>query len=144
MARARHVVKRPVIEDNERTAREAFNRGDYVLCFLLTHALIEPLLRAFLRADGSFTGLIAEYKRFLTDNSQPEATFVEELTKFNRRRNRVVHELWTKGYSKTNAQLECPCRGALIVYGLFIEWLETFDPAVTELGFEYEKPEGAS
>jgi len=24
------------------------------------------------------------------------------------------------------------------MYGLFIEWIETFDPAITVLGFEYD------
>lgn len=41
-------------------------------------------------------------------------------------------------HSATNQKLEPACRAAFIVYGLFIEWLETFNPEITESGFEYE------
>jgi len=61
------------------------------------------------------------------------------IAKFNQRRNRVVHQLWIGGYSATNEKLEPACRGAFIIFGLLIEGLETFDPEITESGFEYDK-----
>lgn len=89
-----------IVSDNEKTVRAALDRGDYVQAFLLVRVLIEPLLRTFLRtadSNATFTELIQEYKRFLEQQSPGIATFIEELTLFNRRRNRIVHELWRKG-----------------------------------------------
>lgn len=136
-----HVVDPIIVKENESVARKAYERGDFVLCFLLSHALIESLLRAFLGQTGKegFNDLIIAYEKFLKLNDQTGSVFVKELTEFNKRRNRVVHELWQKGYSATNDKLEPACQGAFIVFGLFIEWLETFDPEITESGFDYEK-----
>jgi hypothetical protein len=136
-----HIINPKIIKENESFARRAYEQGDYVLCFLLSHALIESLLRAFLSQTGkeSFNELILAYENFLKSESQTELTFVNELNKFNRRRNRVVHELWRTGYSATNEKLETACRGAFTIFGLLIEWLVTFDPEITEAGFEYEK-----
>ena len=136
-----HAVDPKIVKENEAVARRAYEQGDYVLCFLLSHALMEALLRAFLGQTGkeTFNDLVIAYKEFLKSEGQAESTFAKELTEFNQRRNRVVHELWKRGYSVTNGKLEPACRGAFIVLGLFIEWLETFDPEITESGFEYEK-----
>ena len=135
-----HVVDRRIVEENEAVAREAYARGDYVSCFLLAHALVEALLRAFLERTGQekFSDLIVSYGEYLKAQEQPEPHFVKELTEFNRRRNRVVHNLWKVGYSVTNDKLEPACRGAFIVFGLFVEWLETFDAQITEFGFSYD------
>lgn len=107
----------------------------------MSHALIESLLRAFLGQTGkeSFNDLIIAYEKFLKLEGQTSSIFVKELTEFNKRRNRVVHQLWKNGYSATNDKLEPACRGAFIVFGLFSEWLETFDPEITKSGFDYEK-----
>jgi hypothetical protein len=136
-----HVVNPIIVKENEEIARRAYEQGDYVLCFLLIHALIESLLRAFLDKNGNktFNDLIIEYEKYLKSVNQSDLTFVKELTQFNKRRNRVVHELWAKGYSVTNEKLESVCRVSFIMFGLFIEWLESFDPKITESGFDYEK-----
>ena len=109
------VIYKAIIEDNEAVAQAAYQRGDYIGCFLLIHSLVESLLRAFLTKTKreSFNELITAYKKYLQRTDQQDSTFVDELTKFNQRRNRVIH-------------------------GLFIEWLETFDPEITDFGFEYE------
>lgn len=135
-----HVVDRTVINENERAARSAYEKGDFVLCFLLTHSLVESLLRAFLTKTGkeSFNELITAYKSFLEAEGQSNLTLVTELTEFNRRRNRVVHGLWRRGYFATNGMLEPSCLAAFIMFGLFIEWLETFDPEITAIGFSYD------
>ena len=134
------VVDRKIVEESEQIARRAYEQGDYVLCFLLAHSLVESLLRAFLVRTGweSFNDLIIAYGDYMKSQGQNTSTFMDELTQFNRRRNRVVHELWKHGYVALNAKLEPACRGAFMVYGLFIEWLETFNPEITVLGFEYE------
>jgi len=133
-------VDSEIISDNEAAARRSYDRRDYVQCFLLMHSLVESLLRAFLGRTGkqSFSALIAEYQRYLEAVGQDRLTFVDELTKFNKRRNRVVHDLWTRGYSATNKGLASACRGAILMFGLFIEWLETFDDEITQVGFRYE------
>ena len=138
---SRHVVDATIVKENENAARRAYERSDFVLCFLLSHALIESLLRAFLGQTGreSFNELIAAYKNYMKTEGQISATFIKELTTFNWRRNKVVHQLWKNGYSVTNEKLEPACRSAFMMFGLFIEWLETFDPEITESGFEYEK-----
>ena len=110
--------------------------------FLLVHALIEALLRLFLNIpdgkDISFNELIHKYRAYLGEANYPIPTFMDELTQFNQRRNRVVHKLWRKGFSFTNRQTEDAARMAVIMYGLFIEWLETFDPEITRMGFRYD------
>jgi hypothetical protein len=141
MCNNNHIVNPIIVKENEKVARRAFEQGDYVLCFLLSHALIESLLRGFLEqtGDGSFNNLIVAYEIYLKSEGQTNLTFVKELTEFNRRRNRVVHQLWKKGYSITNEKLESACQNAFLLLGLFTEWLETFDPKITEIGFDYEK-----
>lgn len=136
------IIDKTIVKDNEMAARSAYQRGDYVSCFLLIHSLIEALLRAFLTKTKRerFSDLIAAYEEYLQQEKQPRSTFVDELTGFNRRRNRIVHELWRNGYTATNKTLEPVCGAAFIIYGLFIEWLETFQPEITDFGFEYDIP----
>ena len=134
------VINRTIIEDNEAAAQIAYQHGDYIACVLLIHSLVEALLRAFLTKTKKerFCELITAYKECLQEAGQQNLTFVDELTKFNQRRNRIVHELWRTGYTVTNGKLEPACQAAFRMYGLFVEWLETFDPEITDFGFEYE------
>ena len=130
-----------IVRDNEAAAAGALQDRNFVHAYLLVHALVESLLRVFLRDHRdktTFHDLIEGYRRFLVERNQPEPTFVNELTEFNRRRNRLIHHLWRRGFSFTNAQAEPAARVAVMMYGLFIEWVETFDPGITALGFEYD------
>jgi hypothetical protein len=140
MASQEHVINPAIVIDNEKAAKLAYQRGDYVLCFLLEHSLIEALLRAFLskNKNENFDNLIQAYNEFLIQEKQTSSTFVKELTLFNRRRNKIIHQLWEKGYTVTNKKLDTTCRAGFQLYGQFIEWLETFDPEITNFGFEYE------
>jgi len=130
-----------IVTDNEHAVRHALDRGDFVQAFLLIHALIESLLRHFLHYTGrksTFDGLIKKYEEYLQSESYRFPTFVKELTEFNRRRNRIVHNLWQRGYTFTNKSSEPAAGAAIIMYGLLIEWLETFDPEISEHGFQNE------
>jgi hypothetical protein len=129
-----------IIQDNEKASRDALDRGDYLQAFLLIHTLIESLLRLFLDEtdeDIKFSGLIKKYEKFFKEQDYQFPTLVKELTKFNKRRNRITHQLWKKGYSFTNEQANSAADGALILYGLTIEFLETWDSNITKKGFEY-------
>ena len=132
-----------IIKDNEQATVEALAAGNFVQAYLLVHALIEALLRLFLRIpkdkDLSFANLVEDYRSYLEREHYPYPTFIDELTQFNRRRNRIVHQLWRKGHSFTNRQTEPAARAALMVYGLLIEWLETFDSEITQVGFRYNE-----
>ncbi len=129
-----------IVNDNEKAVRAALDRGDYVQAFLMVHALVESLLRVLLREtenDLSFHRLIEKYRLFLEEQSPGIATFVEELTQFNRRRNRIVHELWRNGYTYINRQAQDAAVAAVLMYGLFIEFLQTFYPELSQKGFVY-------
>ena len=141
------VTERPdysfVVRDNEQAAANALSEGRYMDAFLLVHTLVEALLRAFLRVDKprrSFNQLVAAYGTYLTDQGYPKAVFVGKLQQLNRRRNRIVHQLWQHGYTYTNNQSKEVAEAAVNVYGLLIEWLETFDEGITKAGFTYQKP----
>jgi hypothetical protein len=131
-----------IIKVNENAAAQALADGHFVQAYLLVHALVEALLRLFLRippeSDVSFNNLIQKYLSYLDQERYPFPTFIDELTEFNRRRNRIVHQLWRKGHSFTNRQTEPAARGVVTMYGLLIEWLETFDPEITQIGFRYD------
>ncbi|MDP8980529.1 MAG: hypothetical protein M3O35_08065 [Acidobacteriota bacterium] len=140
-----------IVRDNEAACERALAEQNYVQAYLLMHALIESLLRAFLHrhsSDSSFHALIRAYEGFLTEQHLPpifvaeqqhlQPTFVKELIKFNQQRNRIVHQLWRKGFSFTNMHAEPAARAAAMMYGLLIEWLQTFQPEITALGFEYD------
>jgi len=132
-----------IIRDNEQAAAQALADGHFVQAYLLVHALIEALLRLFLRISEeknvSFDNLIQKYRSYLEEEHYSFPTFIDELTQFNRRRNRIVHQLWRKGHSFTNRKTEPAARGAVMIYGLLIEWLETFDPEITQIGFQYDE-----
>jgi len=129
---AKPTPRREVIVDNERAARQAFERGDNVSCFLLIHVLVEGLLRDFLQRHGKcrFRDLIDDYLSSCMRSMHQGPEFAAELTAFNKRRNQVVHDLWARGYTWTNSRqkLALACQAGMIMYGLFVEWLETFDP----------------
>jgi len=130
-----------IVRDNEAAVAHALAAGEFIQAYLLVHALMESLLRVFLKVheETTFHALIERYKGFLLEQGQPEPTFVKELAEFNRRRNRIVHQLWRKGFSFTNRQVEPAASAAVMVYGLFIEWLETFDPEIKAAGFKYDE-----
>ncbi|HUT75433.1 MAG TPA: hypothetical protein VM221_11455 [Armatimonadota bacterium] len=130
-----------IIADNEAAAGRAFETGNFVHAYLLVHALVESLLRAFLGNQleaANFCTLVDGYKRWLQQEKYPYPTFANELVEFNRRRNRIVHQLWRKGFSFTNRQAEPAARAAVVMYGLLIEWLADFQPEIVQLGFEYD------
>ena len=129
-----------IIQDNEKVAREAFDRGDYLQSFLLIHTLMESLLRLFLNEtdqEVKFATLIRKYADFLDEQNYRKKILVKDLTEFNKRRNQIVHQLWQKGYSFTNQQARPAAKAGLILYGLAIEFLETWDPEITQIGFQY-------
>lgn len=131
-----------IIGDNEGAVRAALDRGDNLKTFLLVHALVESLLRVFLHAhekDATFHQLIQRYESFLKERSPGVSTFVEELSRFNQRRNRIVHDLWRKGYTFTNRQANDAATTSVLMYGLFIEFLQTFDPELSNKGFEFDE-----
>jgi hypothetical protein len=131
-------VKAEIVSDNEEAAQAALGRGDYLQAFLLVHVLVEALLRAFLLEEKertTFNELIKKYAVSLEKRSPTIRTFVDELTHFNQRRNRIVHSLWVKGYSHTNKQVEEAAFAAVAMYSLFIEFLLTYDSDLASKGF---------
>ena len=130
-----------IIKDNEQAAAEALASGNFIQAYLLVHALIEALLRLFLRVadkdDVTFANLIQKFRSYLEHQHYPFTTFIDELTQFNRRRNRIVHQLWHKGYTFTNRKTETAAHAAVTMYGLLIEWLEALDLVITKIGFQY-------
>jgi len=129
---------RAVVEDNESALARFLADGNFVQAYLLAHALTESLIRSVLGRDDdrlTFNDLISAYRMFLDQNSYPIPTFVDELIQFNRRRNRIVHQLWRRGFTATNGQTEPAARAAVMMYGLLIEWLGTFDDSIGEKGF---------
>jgi hypothetical protein len=130
--------KPSIVEENESVVARSLADGNFVQAYLLIHALIESLLRVVLGHDDdhlSFNDLINGYRMFLDQRQYPIPEFVEDLVKFNRRRNRIVHELWRKGFAATNKQTEPVARASVIMYGLLIEWFGTFDDSIGEKGF---------
>lgn len=123
-----YYINSNIVEDNIVAAQSAFQRQEYILCFLLLHSLIEGLLRTFLKKNvkDTFNEHVKSYITLLKSEGQVKITFEKELTEINKRRNRVVHQLWEKGYTRTNKGLKPACIAAFQMYGLFIEWLDTF------------------
>jgi hypothetical protein len=133
-----------IVSDSESAAAAAFEREDYVQSFILVHVLIESLLRAFLEIHDdhrSFSSLIDKYESFLRENYAGPPTFVNDLRRMNQRRNRIVHELWQKGFTGTNKQAGSAAHSALGAYGLLIEWLGTLDRGIGARGFKITEPD---
>jgi len=101
----------------------------------LIEALLKLLLRIPENEDGSYGNLLQKYRSYLNQEDYPYPTFIAKLTKLNLRWNRIHHQLWWKGFSFTNRQTEPSGGAAVLVYGLFIEWLETFDSKIRQRGF---------
>ncbi len=119
------------VQENEAELQRSMESGGYVQVVLLSHTLIESYLREFLgekKEEVRFSYLIARYQKYLDGIKYPTPTFVEELTQLNRRRNRVVHQLWRKGYKRTNEDLKDVAGYAQLTYALYVQWLLTFDP----------------
>ncbi|MBT9142974.1 MAG: hypothetical protein DDT32_02192 [Syntrophomonadaceae bacterium] len=128
-----------IVEDNEAAVAQAISEGNYVQAFLLIHVLVESLLRVFLNREDSevrFHDLINAYEAYLATIDYPVPTFVDELTKFNQRRNKIVHQLWMKGYTATNKQTKDAATVAVLMYGLLIEWLGLFYEQIGEREFK--------
>lgn len=135
-----------IVADNESAVQSALTAANYVQAFLLVHSLIEALVRAFLDELGpdselSFSALIKKYEARLVEEHYPSSTFVKELTEFNRRRNRVIHQLWRNGFTHTNENLKDAAEAAVHLYGLFIDWLQTFDDDLENLRFRLSDKE---
>lgn len=126
-----------IIQDNESCLQLALEREDYVSAFLLAHALVESLLRAFLSLETKirFDNLIEKLQVFFEKEVPGTKSFIEELRQFNRRRNRIVHNLWAKGFTFTNRETREAAIAAVITYSLLIEFLQTFDPDLDKMGF---------
>jgi hypothetical protein len=101
------------------------------------------LLRASLEVHDehkTFSSLVDKYESFLLENYAGPLTFVDDLRKMNQRRNRIVHELWQKGFTETNKRASSAAQAAIWTCGLLIEWLETFDPEIADHGFKIAEP----
>ena len=122
--------------ENEQAAEQALARGDFAEAYLRVHALMEGLLRLFLRVpegdEVTFNELIQRYQAHLEDVRYTVPSFMPELTQLNRRRDQIVQHLWRQGLALTNHQTEAAARAAVVMCGLFIDWLESFDPDVTD------------
>ena len=125
-------MKAEVAAENELVARLMFESGDYVGCLLLIHALVEGALRNFLRCgeSGTFNAIVGQYRDYLISEGQKDPLLVEELTQFNRRRNRVVHGLWLRGYHDTNEghRLDDACKAGMVMLELLSDYVSTFAP----------------
>ncbi len=131
-----------IVSDNEKIVQAALDRGNYLQALILIHVLIESLMRAFLELTDDnlrFQQLIEHYEEFLGRESPGIKSFVKELTEFNRRRNRIVHELWRKGYTFTNRQAKDATVVSVRMYSLFIEFLQTYDEDLEGKGFQYNE-----
>jgi hypothetical protein len=136
---SRRTETEQVMSDNEQALTAALDADNYVQAFLLAHTLTESLLRSFLNQMDehiSFNNLIRRYQEYLEQQHYPFPTFIDELTKFNQRRNRIVHQLWRKAFTATNKQAESAATAAVFVYNLLNEWLELIDPEITEDDFD--------
>jgi hypothetical protein len=127
-----------VVQDNESAVARSLGDGNFVQAYLLIHALTESLLRAVLGQEDdrlSFNDLVNAYRMFLDQNNYPTSKFVDELVQFDRRRNRIVDQLWRKGFTVTNDHTELAARAGVMMYGLLIEWLSTFHDSIAQKGF---------
>ena len=127
-----------IVKDNEKAAQTALDRGDYLQAFILIHTLLESLMRVFLKLTDEnlkFHQLIERWEDFLKHQHSGIKSFVKELTEINRRRNRIVHELWGKGYTFTNRQAKDAAIASIQMYSLFIEFLQTYSEDLEEQGF---------
>ena len=125
-----------VIEDLERQAYKFWKRGDYYIAYLIFYSLIEGALRDFLKVspnvDLRLSDLISKLEKFLETPpyTQPKSAVkntIENLTKFRKHRNKLVHNLWRYGYNELNKKSKQLARQAFISYLLQVEYLGTFN-----------------
>jgi len=125
-----------VIEDLERQAYKFWKRGDYYIAYLIFYSLIEGALRDFLKVspnvDLRLCDLISKLEKFLETPpyTQPKSAVkntIENLTKFRKNRNKLVHNLWRYGYNELNEKSKQLSRQAFISYLLQVEYLGTFN-----------------
>ena len=125
-----------VIEDLERQAYKFWKRGDYYIAYLIFYSLIEGALRDFLKVspnvDLRLCDLISKLEKFLETPpyTQPKSAVkntIENLTKFRKNRNKLVHNLWRYGYNELNEKSKQLARQAFISYLLQVEYLGTFN-----------------
>ena len=125
-----------VIEDLERQAYKFWERGDYYITYLFFYSLIEGTLRDFLKVspnvDLRLFDLINKLEKFLETPpyTQPKSAVkntIDNLTKFRKTRNKLVHNLWRFGYKELNEKSKQSARQAFITYLLNVEYLGTFN-----------------
>lgn len=125
-----------VIEDLEWQAYKFWKRGDYYIAYLIFYSLIEGALRDFLKVspnvDLRLCDLISKLEKFLETPpyTQPKSAVkntIENLTKFRKNRNKLVHNLWRYGYNELNEKSKQLARQAFISYLLQVEYLGTFN-----------------
>ncbi len=135
---------RSTIKDNEGAVARALQQGNYILSYLIVHSLIELLLRTFLcvpqEEESDFADLVKSYKEHMLSQHHADALFENELTQFNLRRDRFFAQIRERGFSTVNEQTRAQAAMAVNVYGLLIEYLETFDANIGEMGFDYAVP----
>lgn len=125
-----------VIEDLERQAYKFWKRGDYYIAYLFFYSLIEGALRDFLKVspnvDLRLCDLISKLEKFLETPpyAQPKSAVkntIENLTKFRKNRNKLVHNLWRYGYNELNEESKQLARQAFMTYLLHVEYLGTLN-----------------
>lgn len=130
-----------VVKDLETQAYKFWKRGDYYVAYLIFHSLIEGALRHFLNISPDkelrFCDLIEQLAKFLRTfpYTQPESTIrrtTDTLTKFNRARNKIIHNLWRYGYRHLNQKCKRLAQQAYITFLLEVEYLGTFNEEFEE------------
>ena len=125
-----------IIEDLERQAYKFWKRGDYYIAYLIYYSLIEGALRDFLKVspnvDLRLFDLINKLEKFLETPpyTQPKSAvknIIDNLTKFRKTRNKLVHNLWRFGYKELNEKSKQSAWQAFITYLLNVEYLGTFN-----------------
>jgi len=125
-----------IIEDLEGQAYRFWKRGDYYIAYLIFYSLIEGALRDFLRVSSNvdlrFCELINRLGKFLETppHTQPKSAVqktIDNLTRFRKARNKLVHNLWRYGYNELNQKPKQLAQQAFMTYLLEVEYLGTFN-----------------
>lgn len=125
-----------IVKDLEIQAYRFWKKGDCYVAYLIFHSLIEGALRDFLNicpdTELRFCDLIDRLAKFLetppyTQPKDPVHRTIDRLTKFNRARNKLVHNLWRYGYSQLNQKSKRLSQQAFVTYVLEVEYLGTFN-----------------
>jgi len=125
-----------IVKDLESQAYKFWIRGDYYISYLIFYSLIEGALRDFLEvssdADVRLCDLISRLEEFLetppyTQLKSSIKNTIENLTRFRKHRNKLVHDLWRYGYSELNQKSKQLAQKAFMTYLLDTEYLGTFN-----------------